>query len=307
MKRNTFYHDFPCQVLWKSVDFCYNSDMSTTPKHITPSKAPALTLDERLAVQRKFLDQLGTQQPFRQLFEHLPGIHFFVKDVQCRMICASQSIVEQFGFQHESELIGSTDYDFFPPQIADNFVRDDRWVMETGQTLTGRVEMWYQKSGILDWITTNKLPLRNVDGEIVGVMGTLQSYDSKQKSLLPFFEITRVVDYIREHYQEPITVEQLAALIYLSPRQLRRKFHDVFGMSPQDFLIKTRIQAASEVLIHGEVSISEIAQRFGFCDQSAFTQQFRKQMGLTPLQYRRKYTRRSDTPRKPLVGIDFSR
>ncbi len=247
--------------------------------------------NDKLAMQRDFLAQLGSEQQFRQLFEHLPGVYFFVKDEHSRMICASRPIVERLGCSREEEVIGSDDFDFFPPQVADNFIRDDRWVMATGQPLIGRVEIWYKAPGILDWFVTNKLPLRNAAGRVVGVMGTIQSYDDKQKSLLPFFEITGVVNYIRTNHQRQITVEQLAALIHLSPRQLRRKFHEVFGMSVQEFLLKSRVQAAGDALANSGDSISEIAQRFGFCDQSAFTQQFRKCMGTTPLKYRRKYAR----------------
>ena len=256
-------------------------------------KCPPADIEKKLAIQRDFLEQLGTRQQFRQLFEHLPGTYFFVKDAQSRMICASQRIVERFGLEHEAELVGASDYEFFPPQIADNFVKDDRWVIETGKSLIGQVEIWYKDQGILDWFVTNKMPLRNEDGKIIGLMGTIQSYEDRHRKLMPFFEIVSVVDYIRENHQRPITVEQLSELIHLSPRQLRRKFRDVFGMSVQDFLMKTRIQAASDALANGKESISEIALRFGYCDQSAFTQQFRKHIGLTPLNYRRKYAKRS--------------
>lgn len=240
-------------------------------------------------MQRDFLAQLGSEQQFRQLFEHLPGLYFFVKDEQSRMICASRPIVERLGCKSEEEVIGRSDYDFFPPQVADNFIRDDRRVMQSGQPLIGRVEIWYKSPGILDWFVTNKLPLRDAAGRIVGVMGTIQSYDDKHKSLLPFFEITRVVEYIRANHRRPITVEQLAALIHLSPRQLRRKFLEVFGMGVHEFLLKSRVQAAADALANSGDSIAEIAQQFGFCDQSAFTQQFRKYIGTTPLRYRRKY------------------
>ncbi|MBN2294436.1 MAG: AraC family transcriptional regulator [Pirellulales bacterium] len=248
---------------------------------------------DKISFQLEFLAKLGTQQQFRQLFEHLPGIYFFVKDAQSRMICASGPIVRRLGFSREEEIIGTTDFDFFPPQVADNFIRDDRQVMESGRPLIGRVEVWYNEQRILDWFVTNKMPLHDGSGRAIGLMGTIQSYDDKQSSLAPFFEITRVVEYIRAHHQRQITVEQLAELIQLSPRQLRRKFSDVFGMSVQEFLMKTRIQAASDALVNSGSSISEIALRFGFCDQSAFTQQFRKHMGLTPLKYRHKYARLS--------------
>ncbi len=72
-------------------------------------------------------------------------------------------------------------------------------------------------------------------------------------------------------------------------RQLNRKFQEAFSMSAQEFLAKTRIQAASDALINSDLSITDISLEFGFCDQSAFTQTFRKHIGLTPQKFRQRY------------------
>jgi AraC-like DNA-binding protein len=60
----------------------------------------------------------------------------------------------------------------------------------------------------------------------------------------------------------------------------------------QEFLVKTRIQAASETLLKSDLSIAQIANDYGFCDQSAFTQLFRKHMGMTPRRFRVQYANR---------------
>ncbi|MEM7383994.1 MAG: AraC family transcriptional regulator, partial [Verrucomicrobiota bacterium] len=235
-----------------------------------------------------FLKQLPPAQ-FQQLFEHLPGIYFFAKDRESRLMCASQPILDRLGVPTEADVVGTDDYDYFPPQIADSFVRDDREVMKTGQPMINRVEIWYNEQRLLDWFVTNKLPLRNVAGEIVGIMGMVQSYEGKKESLLPYSQISEAVDYIRQHHCEKIGVEELAQRVGISSRQLHRKFRQVFGMSVQDFLAKTRIQAASDALIHQDRTIAEIAATFGFCDQSAFTLQFRKHTGMTPIRFRQRY------------------
>ena len=240
-------------------------------------------------LQRHFLSRLGAGQQFQQLFEHLPGIYFFVKDAQSRMICASRPILDRLGLPSEAEIIGTTDYDYFPPQVADGFVRDDRLVIESGEPLINRVEVWYNEQRLLDWFVTTKLPLRNREGAVIGVMGTVQSYDGSRKSLLPYGQVNQAVDYIRAHHREKITVEQLARQTGISSRQLHRRFRDVFGMSVQEFLAKSRIQAASDELLSTDRSITEVAHAYGFCDQSAFTQQFRKHTGMTPLKFRRRY------------------
>ncbi len=245
---------------------------------------------EPVVIQQDFYARMGGPQQFQKLFEHLPGVSFFVKDRQSRMICASQPFWEHLGAKSEAEIVGKTDDDFFPPHAADHFQRDDQLVMTTGRPLIGRVELWYNEQRVLDWFVTNKLPVRDTRGEIIGVMGTVRSYEGQRRTMLPMSLINSTVDYIREHHHERLTVDDLADQAGLSPRQLHRKFRDVFGLSVQEFLIKTRIQAASDALLHSDLSISQIAAKFGFCDQSAFTQLFRKHTGLTPLKFRRRYS-----------------
>jgi AraC-like DNA-binding protein len=167
--------------------------------------------------------------------------------------------------------------------------------MNTGQPLIGRVELWYNEQRVLDWFVTNKLPVRDMRGEVIGVMGIVRSYEGQRRAVLPMLQINSTVDYIREHLGERLTVEDLSDKAGLSPRQLHRKFREVFGLSVQDFLIKSRIQAASDAMLHSDATIAQIATDFGFCDQSAFTQLFRKHTGLTPLKFRRRYSPTSDS------------
>ena len=240
-------------------------------------------------IQQAFFSQLGDSQQFRGLFEHLPGVYFFVKDSESRLMAASSSILDRFGLTDESQIIGSTDHDYFPVHVADSFVRDDRLVLTTGVPIINRVEIWYNAQRLLDWFVTNKLPLRDSGGNIIGVMGTLRSYEGSKKSMLPYSQISDVVDFIREHHRGKITVAQVAQQANVSTRQLHRRFMDVFGMSALEFLTRTRIQAASDELLQTTRTISEIALEFGFCDQSAFTRQFKNQVGQTPLKFRRQY------------------
>ncbi len=244
---------------------------------------------DRAAMQTAFYARMGDRQQFHLLFEHLRDIYFFVKDDQSRMMGASRSILERFGLDSEEQIVGTTDYDYFPPHIADSFVRDDRLVLESGQPLTGRVEIWYTEQRLLDWFVTNKLPVRDSRGKIFGVMGTVRSYEGSRRSLLTYTQIDEVVEFIRDNHRGKITVAALARRAHLSPRQLHRKFIEVFSMSVQEFLTKTRIQAASDDLLSTDRSITEIALDFGFCDQSAFTQQFKKHIGKTPLKFRRQH------------------
>jgi AraC-like DNA-binding protein len=109
----------------------------------------------------------------------------------------------------------------------------------------------------------------------------------------PYLQLDRAVNYIREHFRTGVTISELAELVHLSPRQLHRKFVETFGSSPQAFIMKLRIQAACESLQQEGRQISEVAAEIGFCDQSSFTQQFQKHVGLTPMRYQRQFRMRA--------------
>ncbi len=240
-------------------------------------------------IQSEFYARIGAVRQFRELFEYVPGVSFFVKDERSRLVAASQSVVERLGFATEAELVGSSDHDHFPPHVAESFIRDDRLVMQSGQPLVNRVEVWYDEQRLLDWIVTTKLPVRDLQGAIIGVMGTFRTYQGSQKSISPDPAVNRVVEYVRERQPAKISVAELAAHAGVSARQLHRKFHDALGLSVQEFLVKTRIQSACQMLLETDRSIADIAIEFGFCDQSAFTQAFKKQIGVTPFRFRRRH------------------
>jgi transcriptional regulator GlxA family with amidase domain len=72
-------------------------------------------------------------------------------------------------------------------------------------------------------------------------------------------------------------------------RQFERRFQNYFNLTPQQYLIKLRINESCDLLMQPDLNIGSIAVDLGFYDQSSFTVQFKKAMGLTPLQYRRQF------------------
>ncbi len=242
-----------------------------------------------LELRARFLSQIGPATPFYQLFEHLPDIAFFAKDAQCRIVGASRLFYERFGFQKEADILGKDDFELFPRQLAETFRRDDQLVLQTGEARLNLVELFFNQQGVPDWFVTNKLPVCNSRGAIIGLMGTTHSYETRKALLRPFLNIERAVDYIREHFRDRITVEDLARQVHLSARQLHRKFMEAFGVGPQAFILKLRIQAACEALQNPNELIADVGATLGFCDQSAFTQAFHKHIGLTPRQYQMQF------------------
>lgn len=236
-----------------------------------------------------FLAQRAEESLFYHLFDHLPGVSFFAKNTEFEIMCANRAFLERLGFHDESEIVGKTDFELFPRQLAENFRKDDTAVMESGKPRLHIVELFFNQQGIPDWYITNKLPVFDRSQKIIGVMGTVQSYERRHQVMQPYLQIDRAVQYIREHFREQISIRELASMVELSTRQLNRRFQDTFRVSPQAFIMKLRLQAACEELRQSNLPIAEIAVDLGFHDQSSFTLQFRKQLGITPSKYRKSY------------------
>lgn len=239
--------------------------------------------------QQAFYTRMGSNHQLLKLIDSLHGIHFFIKDHECRHVSVSQRFAQRLGLEDASLMIGRTNYDFYPKLIADQFAIDDQEILRSGQPLLNIVEMLPSACGGFDWITTNKMPIFDDDGQVIGIMGTLQSHGDNFKPWSQGAGIGKAAEYIQGNFHEPVDLTQLMKIAGLSQRHLNRKFHEVFGMSAQDFWISTRIQRACDALTSSSKNIAEISSEFGFCDQSAFSRQFRKRTGLAPLEYRRRY------------------
>lgn len=101
-------------------------------------------------------------------------------------------------------------------------------------------------------------------------------------------QIEKVLRYMDEHYAEPFDITVLANLAGLSPSQFFTAFKRYKTYSPLQYLIRTRIQHAQELLKQPERSITDVAFAVGFEDSNYFTRQFRKYVHITPREYRRK-------------------
>ncbi|MDN4604991.1 AraC family transcriptional regulator [Paenibacillus sp. F6_3S_P_1C] len=99
--------------------------------------------------------------------------------------------------------------------------------------------------------------------------------------------ISPVLEYITKNYMSPITIDFLADLCHLSTTHFRRKFHDIMGTAPLDFLNSTRIEEACKQLKSTDASILSISEQVGFQSISSFNRCFSKLMGKSPKEWRK--------------------
>ena len=237
------------------------------------------------ALQHSFFEQMADPQGFRAMFEHLPDVFFFVKDRASRMIAGSQNLVERLGLKRESDMIGRPDEAFFQPHIAQAFRGDDEQVFRTGKPLVNRLEVWYDEQRNLDWFLTTKVPVRGKDGAVIGLMGITRRDEGLARHQ-PARDVARVLDYIQSRVDRILTTAALARACGMSERTLYRKVNQALGVTPYELMLRIRIQKAAEALLKTNDKVLDIAVAHGFCDQSTFTQHFRKRTGMTPMQFR---------------------
>ena len=267
--------------------------ISETKRPATKTSQPAVSSETSLKSRARLRDHFFRRQidptQLLQPLDHLPGILYFVKDAQSRLMAISGESVVRMGFHDEAEIIGRTVGDYLPAHLADKYLADDQWVIRHGKPLQNLVEMFFNEQGLPDWIVTDKYPVRDVSGQVVGLIGTVQTFAARHKMLALFGAVGKAADFIREHLGEPVMLADIARHAGLSQRQLQRLFRRAFGLTMQQFIIQSRVQAAIHVLTHSERPIAEIAVMFGFSDQSAFTNKLRAVTGLTPRLYRERY------------------
>lgn len=105
--------------------------------------------------------------------------------------------------------------------------------------------------------------------------------------------VTLCMDYVYNHLNTRITIEELAGYTGLSPGYLSRLFKKELGIPISSYIHEKKIEKAQNLLKYSDYSLIEIANYLAFSSQSHFIQAFRKSVGLTPKKYRDKYYRTS--------------
>jgi AraC-like DNA-binding protein len=102
-------------------------------------------------------------------------------------------------------------------------------------------------------------------------------------------EATQLAEFLSVHYRENTSAADLAALFHLSESQMRRKFVKAYGRPPIAYRNSLRCKIADELLLHTNLSISEIAERIGYSTPADFYRSFLKIHGVTPSDRRRNH------------------
>jgi AraC-like DNA-binding protein len=120
---------------------------------------------------------------------------------------------------------------------------------------------------------------------LIGFLSRCYS-QAQHPEVKPLMRFGEVLSYVEENCAGQLTIRELARRAHMSERSLTRMFHRITGLAPMEHVIRVRIARARELLLRGDMRITEAAYECGFNDSNYFSRQFKKVVGMTPRSYR---------------------
>lgn len=232
---------------------------------------------------QRFFEDHGISTP-SALFDDLSDTYYFAKNRSGQFVWGNRLLQEKHALARVEDIIGKSDHDFFRPDIADRIRADDLSVMENGVPVKNKLEVIGGNNGALTWLFTTKAPIRNKQGEVIGVEGFSRDAQRSQDVIAPFHVFKSCIEYLQAHLTEDISIEHLARLSCMSLSTFERKFKQHFSLTPKQYILHMKVHEACR-LLPGAPSIARVALATGFGGQSYFTKKFRSVVGITPKQY----------------------
>lgn len=233
----------------------------------------------------EFLENLKSIEP---LLDTLSSVVFFIKDTQARYVFVNQTLVNRCGLKEKSEIIGKTSADIFPFDLGNAYTSQDLQIIRKEKKLTGQLELHLYLKNQSGWCLTNKEPLVDMHGKLVGIAGISSDLNVPENTHPAFHKMVQVEAYIQKNYSQNISLADLTAIAGVSIAQLERYCKKIYQLTPRQMISKTRLQVATE-LLSTQLPITEIGLRCGYTDHSAFCRQFKLHTSMSPTMYRKAY------------------
>jgi PAS domain S-box-containing protein len=256
------------------------------PIDTKPSSCPAVVAGRPRTIG-VVSDPLEPYVRMAELLDSATNIVYCVKDAVSRYVAVNQAFAERVGRTNRREVIGKTAADLFPAERASRYDDQDFSVLRTGWAYRDELELITDRTGRAGWFITNKQPIRDDDGVIVGLVAlSVDLHRGEIEGSEDVEAMALVAELARDHLTRTVEVGELAAIAGMSMSQLERRMRRTFGLSPGQYLLRVRVDEATRRLTDTDESLPSIAVNCGWYDQSAFTRQFTRLAGCTPGEFR---------------------
>ena len=103
----------------------------------------------------------------------------------------------------------------------------------------------------------------------------------------PLTLVEKVKKYVKEHLEEDLNRIKIAEAMFLNPDYLDRRFKKDTGCSVNRYILKEQLEMAKKLLLYPDITVSEIAVRCGYANMSNFSAMFKRETGVSPVEYRK--------------------
>ncbi|MGD9943529.1 MAG: helix-turn-helix domain-containing protein [Burkholderiaceae bacterium] len=223
---------------------------------------------------------------FENVLDCLHDALVYVKDGQGRYLWVNRTLLQRGGLAQRACAVGLS-----APQIfeldAELTLAQERALFQRRHPVLDELTMYRGAGGRRFWCMSSKFPLLDEDGAtVVGLVGTCRDLPRAEVRHAAYQRLRRFLDYLDEHLNGGSLITEAASNAGISLDALERLSKEVFHLTPQQILMKRRLDRACRLLTGPGISITDIAAECGYADHSAFTRQFKAATRMTPSQFR---------------------
>ncbi|GAK50238.1 PAS fold family [Candidatus Moduliflexus flocculans] len=161
----------------------------------------AVEIEERRRVEISLAKERNL---LRTLIDHLPD-SIYVKNLQGKFLTANPVTAHVMNVAHSNELLGKTDFDFYPPDVARVFHDEEQQIMQSGEArINQEVPLTYRSEETQGWLLSSKIPFRDNEGKIAGIVGI--GHDITEQK--------RIQEMLQRHNQELELLNQMYEMLH---------------------------------------------------------------------------------------------
>lgn len=226
----------------------------------------------------------------QKLFERT-NLGFFAKNTNGEIISINTFMLSVYGVDTQKEVLGKTDFDFFPQHIATSIVCDDNLIFKEGKTILDRIEMVPFADFKTHWLKTSKYPVYDADKNVIAMIGVTSKLREANEYSFKNDKLIKVLNHMETHIDKKISLDELCSVTSMSKTSLLRHFKETFHTSPLAYLKKVRIHLACKMLRNTDKGLMSVAISCGYYDQSHFNKDFKLFLNTTPKKYKNEFGR----------------